>query len=312
MNSPSLAIVVIGKNSEQRLKETYTPDLMRFLSDCVDELIYVDSCSEDLSISLMKSLGFCVYELSGSTYTCASAARRVGTEVSQCDYILYLDSDMEIQSPPAFFDLLYSFMSEKKGVGCVGKVVDIYPDGRARHRVRKATDGEIAGSFGGFVLLSRKEVLSCGNWSASLKANEELDLHLRLRACGWKVIYLNGIEVKHYTVVVSQFSELLSLYYPTRPARYAALGRVAKEIDGLKNFAWFFRMNAEVFLLVLLLVLCLFFTFPYFVVMVFFYIFYVTYFRGWKFNFVVPGLLLGLLIGLLLPVERNVVNYESR
>ncbi len=312
MNSPSLALVVIGKDSEQRLKETYSTDLIRFLSGYVDELIYVDSCSEDRSVNLMKSLGFAVYDLSGSTYTCASAARRVGTEVSRCDYILYLDSDMEIQSPSVFFDILGSFMNKKRGTGCVGKVVDIYPDGRSRNRVRKLGDGEVAGSFGGFVLLSRKDVLSCGNWSASLKANEELDLHLRLRACGKKVVYLKDIEVKHYTIVVSQLSELLSLYFPTRPARYAALGKVAKRVTSFKHLAWFIRMNSEVFLLALLLIFGSFVAYYFFAALAVFYIFYVTLVRGWKFNFVVSGLLLSLSLGLLFPVERNVVNYESK
>lgn len=311
MKSPSLALVVIGRNSEKQLSRIYTPEQKERLTKHIDEFVYVDSFSTDNSVLFMKSAGFRAYTLTNGTIPCASIGRRIGTEVCASDYILYLDSDMEIQDIPVFFEEIMAAIQKNNIDGCVGSVMDVYPDGGLRRRVRKVKNMRPASSFGGFVVLKRADVLSCGNWSSNLKANEELDLYVRLRAAGRRVVYLENIMVYHYTVVPSQFSELLRLYFSFNSGRYGALGKAAKNMNSFKSVFWFVLMNKEVFLFLPLILLFPFVDLTLFFMSCLLYCFLVFLHKGWKYLFVIPGLAISLSLGIFFPVNKNMVSYEE-
>ena len=71
-------------------------------------------------------------------------------------------------------------------------------------------------------------LLAAGNWNGDVVANEELELHARLRRAGHRVRYLPAFSVRHYTIVSSPLHELASAYFPIRPDRYGALGMAVR------------------------------------------------------------------------------------
>lgn len=304
----SIGLVVIGRNSEETLKRIYTEERTKLFVRYFQEMIYVDSRSNDQSICFMKDRGFDTYLIKDSSVLSAACGRRCGTLVSNSDYILYLDSDMEFEGLE-YIDEVVKEVEESDFIGAVGQVTDNYPDGSIRERKRK--DGIVAVSFGGFVVIKREEVLSAGNWNHNLLANEELDLHARFSRRQKKIMFSRKIAVKHYTEVQSALQELLSIYFPIRPGRYGALGKVLRAQADIKDFFHVISLQREVLFLTIPL-LSLFSFDPVFIcASVFVYFYFVAKRRSYKYAFVVPGLLVGALYGCCLKSHNKDFAFEK-
>jgi len=74
---------LIAQAVDSALKQTYTQR----------EVIVVDDASTDGSVDVLKSYGSQIRLLANATNQGASAARNVGTELAQGEYIAYLDGD---------------------------------------------------------------------------------------------------------------------------------------------------------------------------------------------------------------------------
>lgn len=308
----STSLVVIGHNSIEILKKIYTHEYLSALTSYFEQLIYVDSNSSDESAEYMKKLGFSSYKLLPRDSLSASAGRYIGTLKSNSNYILFLDSDMEIQELQVFFRKLHNFCNSNCNPfsGLTGNVIDHYPSGNLRLRIRKATSNEHAQSFGGFILLERAALLEAGNWDYRLKANEELDLYCRLTSKKKIVKYDKEIAVTHYTEVPSQYYELLSLYLPLRKNRYGSLGKAYKIQLQNNNPYSMIRMEPEPFLFIAALGLLTLNTQIGIAALVI-YETVIIYRKHVKFNLVAPGLAISLIAGLLLPLPKQIPDYEK-
>lgn len=226
MNTPGISLVVIGRNSSPLLSTIYRRTSMATISGYCNDLIYVDSASTDDSAALMQDLGFRVYRLGSRGVLSAAAGRWLGAIQARGDYVLFLDSDMELATP-ACLPRKVATISRGLHDGLVGRVVDVTPSGSRRPRVRKCSASREAYSFGGFVLLRKKVLLDAGNWNPSMIANEEVELHARLRKLGARIRYDHDFEAFHHTTGRPSLPvQLGSLYFPWRsPGRYGALGR---------------------------------------------------------------------------------------
>lgn len=244
--SLNISLVVIGRNDEQKLKSIYDKTgLIEKIKEHCYELIYVDSSSEDNSISYMQSKGFKSYQIDKFSYKCASAGRYIGAKEATGDYILFLDSDMAINNLQSVSCEIKK-AREQNFVGVVGRVIDIYPTGLRRERVRKSKDNK-APSFGGFIILERKALLRCGNWDPGIPANEELELHTRISQLSGKILLSDKISVDHFTCVANPAMELMSLYLPLRKGRYGAFGYVLRAVFKSGAFLELYKLSPEVF-----------------------------------------------------------------
>lgn len=244
--SLNISLVVIGRNDENKLKSIYDRDrLIEEIKDNCFELIYVDSGSKDNSVSYMKSRGFKTYQIGRESYKCASAGRHIGTREASGDYILFLDSDMLINNI-SNLSCEINKARDENFVGVVGKVIDIYPTGTIRERIRKSKNN-IAPSFGGFIVLERKALIKCGNWNPGIPANEELELHTRISQHSGKILLSDRIYVDHFTCVANPIMELMSLYLPLRKGRYGAFGYVLRAVFNSGSFLELYKLTPEVF-----------------------------------------------------------------
>lgn len=304
----SVSLVVIGKNSEDSLRRIYTQERISSFASTFCELIYVDSRSDDQSIAFMKSRGFETYIISEGSALSAACGRRCGTLVSKGDYVLYLDSDMELNGLEYIFDLIDK-AEDSDFIGLVGKVIDNYPDGTCRERKRK--DDLVAVSFGGFVIINRNEVISAGNWNHNLIANEELDLHARFYRNKKKIMFSDKISVQHYTEVSSPVHEFLSVYIPIRPSRYGALGKVLRSQSDFLHCVSILSMQREI-LFLLLPILALISLDPLLVgLSLALYFYLVGKRRSYKYALIVPGLLLSAAYGYFLKPCRKSAEFEK-
>jgi len=309
MHKKSIDLVVIGLNSIATLKKIYTNEYVYLLKKHFQSFIYIDSGSLDESQNFMQDKGFKVFELKSPDCN-AALGRHLGTLKSQSDYVCFLDSDMELNNYTAIADILLSVQLDKNIVGFVGDVIDIYSNGRQRLRARKS--GKYAISFGGFIIFDRRVLLDIGNWNIKLNANEELELYVRLKSEGKKVLYKPEVSVNHYTVVESPVMELISVYLPIRKYRYGALGHVVKSLSSKKKIISFCELQPEIILFFILCMTLFFASINIVLLLYVLFAFFISIRRSWKYNFVVPGLLLNIFVGVLQKKPETVVSYEEK
>lgn len=303
--SPTISVVVIGRNTANLLRQVYDENYLAILQEESDELIYVDSASTDGSVEWMEACGFDTVTLSPDGLLTAAAGRNIGTQKASSQYVLYLDSDMKLDDGASFFKRVRKVLNNGRNqVGLVGNVVDHYPDGTKRTRLRKPYKDGSARTFGGFVVLSRKEVIAAGNWNSSLPGLEEQELYSRLLAQKKTVRFFPEVSVQHMTAVPNPLAELISVYLPTRKKRYGSLGKAIRNGFWRRRTIHLLLMNREIFLFAMLLVTVL--IGNAFWIIGFFSIYQIDLLarKSWKYNFVVPGLFVSTIFGYIAPKEK--------
>jgi hypothetical protein len=110
--------------------------------------------------------------------------------------------------------------------GITGIIRDRFPGGGVRCRHTHESSGSRASYFGGAVVLRRTAVMAAGNWNGRVVANEELDLHARIRSRGQHVRFEKLILVDHWTAKQSIARKLAFLvnWRGMAASRYGAPG----------------------------------------------------------------------------------------
>ena len=238
-----LSIVVIGRNEEEHL-----PGLFRSLPrDEGIEWIYIDSCSDDQSVTIALDHGARVYLVDEASVYAPGTGRYVGTLEARGDWILYLDGDMTLRNEFAsFIETLRAATiknsENEQGTTCILKSRSRLPEevaafvGRTRNMLLNE-EGEViaerdylvlapvemgsaevwgkpAAYHGGAVLYRRTVVLEAGNWNPALYQLEEIDLLSRVRALGGILRAIDLPMADHRTPYLSIRERLLLNFLP--------------------------------------------------------------------------------------------------
>jgi hypothetical protein len=182
-------MVLIGRNEGLRLRASFErlgPGLARTL--------YVDSGSSDGSPELARSFGLPVVELDDARPHTAARARNAGLarllelwpEVEQ---VQFLDGDCLLD--PAWLQAGVAALEAEASLGLVtGVLRELYPERSVYNRLCdlewNGPVGEIE-TCGGNAMLRVSAYRDAGGMNTALIAGEEADLHLRMRARGWRL-----------------------------------------------------------------------------------------------------------------------------
>lgn len=228
-----LSIVVVGRNEEEHL-----PGLFRSLPrDVGIEWIYIDSCSDDQSMTIALDHGARVYLIDENSVYAPGTGRYVGTLEARGDWILYLDGDMALCNEFVLF--LEKLRAAKIGTSeneCgvpdevtafVGRTRNIMLSNKGEviaerdYAVLSAREmgpadgwGKLASYHGGAVLYRREIVLEAGNWNPALYQLEEIELYSRVRASGGILKAVDLPMADHYTPYLSISERLLLNFLP--------------------------------------------------------------------------------------------------
>lgn len=165
------------------------------------EIIVADSLSSDATVEIARRYPVCVVQLTDAAHRGCGAGVQLGYQHSRGKFIYFLDGDMQLV--PGFMSRACRLLEMNQDLG---GVAGFLRDTRIRNAVDRirVTNGETlrAGPvpwLGGGGLYRREAIEEAGGYAAdrNLKAFEEADLGMRLRAAGWRLERLDQDAVLH-------------------------------------------------------------------------------------------------------------------
>lgn len=254
-----LTVCIIGRNESQNLPRCAVSLLALKDAGILYESIYVDSASSDQSVCVAKKHLDVVITLAENSDLNASAARAVGTEHAQGEWILYLDGDMMLS--PDFVPVIKRHLAQYNGVdGVAGRTLNRYPDGSTDFIVFHGNENtKRCRAFGGAVMLKRDAVLQVGNWARNLYSNEEVELFSRLLKVNSEVIWTDVTMVEHITEKFNATGKFLGNLVPYRSflgKKFHGAGQATRLCLSNGNFIAFACLKPYQYLMTICLCIC--------------------------------------------------------
>ncbi|MEQ9004146.1 MAG: glycosyltransferase [Pseudomonadales bacterium] len=199
MSNPSTAVVAIGRNEGERLRQC--------LASAAREghtVVYVDSGSTDDSVALARSLGTEVVKLDMSVKFTAARARNAGFRRvleldTAVDFVQFVDGDCEIVY--GWLALASRFLRDHGDVAIVtGRRRERYPTATIYNTLcdmEWARPPGLSRYCGGDVMARAVALRAVGGYRDDLIAGEEPELCVRLRAAGWQIYTLEADMTLH-------------------------------------------------------------------------------------------------------------------
>lgn len=197
----ALSIVIKALNEERNIERTLV-SAVAAVRGLDGEVILADSLSTDATVAIAARFPVAVAQLQRAQDRCCGVGAQLGYQYARGEFVLVMDGDMEVER-----DWLLAAIAKLKSdpslAGVGGLVVDVNLDNiefRARQQ-RKPSDmqaGEVDRlDMGG---LYRREAIEAVGYLThrGLHACEELELGLRLRAAGWRMLRLDQTSIYHY------------------------------------------------------------------------------------------------------------------
>lgn len=194
-----LAVVAIGRNEGERLR--------RCLLSAVpisDQIVYVDSGSDDGSVQLAQSLGATVVELNLDRPFTAARARNEGIERvmelwPDTALVHVIDGDCELIS--GWVEAATTYLEVHDGVAAVcGRCLERHPEKTIYNRLCDmewaGPEGEID-AVGGISIIRLSAFNDVGGFDPALVAGEEPEMCFRMRQKGWKIYRIAKDMVFH-------------------------------------------------------------------------------------------------------------------
>lgn len=253
-----ISVIIIGKNEGARLTACLE-SVRSSLITLSHEIIYVDSCSSDDSLSRARAMGARCFLLA-ETHTTAGLGRFVGSREARGEYLLFLDGDMRLC--PGFAEKALMTMVSQGYDGVCGIRRDIYLHGgeivSQNDNYFGCTQERIAPTFGGALMITAEALVFSGGWSCNTVACEEAELYARIRDAGCRIAEIPVMMIEHVDVLRDNRSALSVLFSPRRlgegQAMRCAMAR-GKGMAYLRHERGKFLFYALDWLCVLLLVL---------------------------------------------------------
>jgi GT2 family glycosyltransferase len=194
--------VAIGRNEGKRLEVCLTT-LQRLGGGTI---VYVDSGSQDSSVSFARSIGAEVVELDMSIPFTAARSRNAGLQRllqlrPELDYVHFIDGDCELL--PGWMEAATLLLDSRPEVAVVaGRVIERHPEASLYNRLCQFDwdgghhFGEVD-SCGGIALMRVSALREVGGFDPRLIAGEEPELCVRLRGRQWKIWRLDQAMCLH-------------------------------------------------------------------------------------------------------------------
>lgn len=199
----NLAVVLISKNQEWNIARLIESVLNR--TSCVSsrEIVLVDSASTDSTIDIACNYPICILRLRPDQRLTPAAGRYVGYEYVSGDLMLFLDGDMELCH--GWVDRALAVFQSRPDVAVVtGQVIDLpiatAPGSEMNFEQQEYGDSATELRHTGGAAMYRRSVLKqVGTFNPHLHSDEEVEVCLRIRHAGYRVLQLEHPIAYHYS-----------------------------------------------------------------------------------------------------------------
>lgn len=204
-----LSIIIITKNEElniakciNSIMENYNPyKLSEF------EVIVIDSNSTDRTRDVVAALKETVpnlklFNITKSSQYSAALSRSQGMELSQGEYILFLDGDMELQHD--FLKESKSFLdgASEEVIGAIGIRNDYFRSQGNTVKIQKNVYNTVQEQecrhFGGAAIFIAEKLDGICGYDDKILASEEPELYLRIKEKNYQVYELPVEMINHF------------------------------------------------------------------------------------------------------------------
>ena len=199
-----LSIVIIARNEAPNIARAIESAMRAVEHMPRTEILLVDSASTDETVEIAKQYPINVVRLDPSWFLSVAAGRHIGMYYTRGNLVLHMDGDMELD--PKWVERSVSFILKHPEVAAVGgywrnvyvrdgQVVgedDQYRDPQSRIREVQYV--------GGASLYRRSAIEEIGGFQPFIRGEEDVELCMRLRHSGYKVIRLPYPMSRHYCI----------------------------------------------------------------------------------------------------------------
>lgn len=197
---PKVTVIIKAFNEAHRISACVEAAVLEACS--VDgEVLLVDSLSGDDTVKIASEQPIRIVQFDSAADRGCGAAVQLGYQYARGEYIYVLDADMILQ--PGFLKAaLARLESDSTVAGVAGKLQDVAIRTLAdeeRNRHYRSSVGEVeVSALGGGGLYRRKAIEQVGYLAhRGLAAYEEMELGMRLRTAGWRLLRMDMISVLH-------------------------------------------------------------------------------------------------------------------
>ena len=197
--TPSVGVVVIGRNEGERLRRC-----LESLRGTAQAIVYVDSGSSDGSVALATGLGATVVALDMRRPFTAARARNEGLRrllaiAPGLAFVQFVDGDCEVM--PGWLAAARAFLEAEPRVAAVcGRRRERFPERSVYNLLCDLEWNTPIGealACGGDVMMLTEALRQVEGFRDDLVAGEEPELCVRLRARGWRVFRLDAEMTVH-------------------------------------------------------------------------------------------------------------------
>lgn len=202
-----ISIILVGKNEGFHLKRSIQSafSLSAAYPGLEFDVIYVDSKSTDNSIEIAKSFpNLRIFEITGVTNS--AIARNIGAKEAKGEILFFVDADMEIESQ--FLKHCLTTDNKLKNDYLTGHLDDyfytkenVFISAEPRtYKVDLPKDEQELNHNGGLCLINKSAWNTIGGMRNKYRRSQDLDLTIRLKKKGTKILRLPYLAAKHHTV----------------------------------------------------------------------------------------------------------------
>lgn len=222
--APITSAVIITRNQASNIAR-----LIQSVLDeqSVDEVLLVDSASEDDTVEQAKSFPIRVVEILDADRLTPAAGRKVGLDLTSGTFVLFLDGDMQLLRGWSR-QAVDVFASSVKVAAVTGGVINIFgddpPPELAEPRGRGTVTELRCRQTGGMAMYRREALDSVGGFHPYLHSDEEPELCLRLQHAGFRFVKIDVPAALHFT----REPTLKSLFARRRRKLYLGQGQIIR------------------------------------------------------------------------------------
>lgn len=226
-----VTFVVIGKNEAINLPRCFSSILK-----ISDNIIFVDSDSDDNSVSIAKEYNVKKVFRVKANHGTPALSRSIGANEVKTEYIQFLDGDMTIEE--GWIQIALKKLDKNKNIAAVHGFKRVFTKNDHDYFILSDSKDWEADYLQGAFLIKRDIFNMAGGLDGRFYGEEERDLYVRIKSRGYQVWYLHYLMASHYDFKVKKIRRIL--YSDSGGTIWIPLVKAIKE-KNLKSYLFVYR-----------------------------------------------------------------------